>query len=197
MICHLYERALFLHAHDELSGPTRLLVHSHLAGCDGCRARWAGWVVEKDHFRRALSPDPVLDPEAEQRLAAIGARIRCERRSPAASGDGRTALLHPRSARRSLAPLALAAVLLSIGITALAATWGPSLASALGLSAPPPVPCPSAALCPTVPGAPVAGPGTAGLLPQPAANSPSPATNAPLPEGCPGGAIPQPPPNTQ
>ncbi len=177
MTCHLFERALFLHAHNELAGPARILVQSHLAGCDCCRARWASWVVEKDQLRRALAPDSVLDPEGERRLQVISARIRCERQPHGiVEGTNPARLYHGRPVPRRLAPLALAVALLVVGVTALAAAWGPALASVLGMRSTPPAPCPPAILCPAPHGTPIGG-----SMPLGGVQGPAPAVRA-LPE---------------
>lgn len=167
MICHRCERALFMHAHGELGGVERFLLQCHLEGCDECRARWAKAVVEKDQLRRALSPMPTLDPEGERRLRIIGARIRAEQRllvvpapapasAPAASSTG--------GRGRRLAGMVLAAALLAIALTAMAASWGPSLLGIQGVAAPTPVPlgqCTLQTHCPNCGAPPANAPGAA------------------------------------
>ncbi len=130
MKCRHWQQTLFLHAHGQLGGFPRLLVDSHLQGCDNCRAQWARWVVERERLQRALQPAPGSDREASASIQQVAAAIRAEAMvnpaSPKVSPRGA-----PDSARgRQRVTLILGAALAALAFAATASVVEPGLRQA-------------------------------------------------------------------
>jgi anti-sigma factor RsiW len=121
MMCQRREPAVFLHAHGQLNGLSRLLVERHLETCDSCRAKWARWVTEKDGLRRALAPPPLDYGDTQRMVELVGDQIRMDSRTP---GSPAPAKATPRPKRR-MAELAVVAAILALTVSAMAAFWSP------------------------------------------------------------------------
>lgn len=126
MTCSRIRRSLFIHAHEPLRGPQRLLVEYHLSHCPACRAQWGNWSHEGKQWRRALEEEPEPNGSAARLRSAVAARIRSK---PAVNPRARVSRTAPGagSHRRPRLALLLIAALLTIAINVLAA-FGPSLA---------------------------------------------------------------------
>ncbi len=123
MICSGIRDLLFLHAHDELSGLSRLVVGVHLRRCPSCRLRWEGWSCERHLWRGVLAEEPGQDPALEGLRAAVASRILAEEpvRSRTPAGPARIPI--PPRPRVAVAVLA---VLLALALSAVAA-FGPAM----------------------------------------------------------------------
>lgn len=115
MKCRHWQQTLFLHAHGQLGGFPRLLVDSHLQGCDNCRAQWARWVVERERLQRALQPAPGSDREASASIQQVAAAIRAEAMVNPASPK-----VAPRGAPDSVRGRQRVTLILGVALVALA-----------------------------------------------------------------------------
>jgi len=179
MTCSQLDLSLLLHAHEQPGGAPKLFLEAHLKRCPHCRERWARWTLERNAMRHALAPLGEDAGAAERLRTAVAIRIRTEpREAPLAlsppSGRGRS--------RAGRGVLLLAAMLLAIAVSALAAFWDPSVLPSRVADAPPGThACP-----PPEANGPEPAPAVAASLPNaPAAGRNGPACGKTAAEGCP------------